>query len=101
MSANVNANVLRNFIVKTIGGDKLAHDKTQNYDINNNEFEEADENDNNWLEIDEILENDDLYEKFATLFVEEQDEKKAEEKDAEKEKEEKNKVKDKNGTGAA
>ena len=101
MSANVNANVLRNFIVKTIGGDKLANDKTQNYDINNNEFEEADENDNNWLEIDEILENDDLYEKFATLFVEEQDEKKAEEKDAEKEKEEKNKVKDKNGTGAA
>ena len=100
MSAQINANILKNFIVKTIGADKLAHDKAQGFGIKNDEFAEANENDNNYLEIDEILEDDDLYSKFATMFVEEQD-KKADEKDAEKEKEEKNKVKDKNGAGAA
>ena len=100
MSAHINANILKNFIVKTIGADKLAHNKAQSFNIDNDKFEEANENDNNYLEIDEILDNKDLYEQFATMYVEEQD-KKAEEKDAEKEKEENNKVKDKNGAGAA
>ena len=100
MSAHIDSNILRNFIVKTIGADKLAHDKAQGFDIDNDKFSEANENDNNYLEIDEILDDDDLYSKFATMFVEEQ-ERKADEKDAEKEKEEKNKVKDKKGAGAA
>ena len=100
MSTQINANILKNFIVKTIGADKLAHDKAQSFDIDNNKFDEVNENDNNYLEIDEILDDHDLYEQFATLYVEEQD-KKANELDAEKEKEEKNKVKDKNGAGAA
>ena len=99
MSTQINANILKNFIVKTIGADKLAHDKAQSFDIDNNKFDEVNENDNNYLEIDEILDDHDLYEQFATLFVEEK-EKKANELDAEKEKEEKNKVKDKNGAGA-
>ena len=100
MSAQINANVLKNFIVKTIGADKLAHDRAQGFNINNDKFENANENDNNYLEIDEILDNKDLYEQFATMYVEEQ-EKKADEKDAEKEKEEQNKVKDKNGAASA
>ena len=100
MSTQINANILKNFIVKTIGADKLAHDKAQSFDIDNNKFDEVNENDNNYLEINEILDDDDLYAQFATMFVEEQ-EKKADEKDADKEKEEKNKVKDKNGAGAA
>ena len=100
MSAQINANVLKNFIVKTIGADKLSHDKAKGFHIDNSEFAEANENDNNYLEIDEILDNKDLYEQFATLFVEEK-EKKVEEKDAEKEKDEKNKIKDKNGAASA
>ena len=100
MSAHINTNVLKNFIVKTIGADKLAQNRAQSFGVDKNEFAEANENDNNYLEIDEILDNDDLYAQFATMYVEEQ-EKKADEKDAEKEKEEKNKVKDKNGAGAA
>ena len=100
MSAQINTNALKNFIVKTIGADKIAKDKADGFKIDKDEFEEANENDNNYLEISEILESDDLYEKFATLYVEDQD-KKAEDKDAEKEKEEKNKVKNKNGAGAA
>ena len=56
--------------------------------------------DSKLIDMKEILEDDDLYSKFATMFVEDQ-EAKANEKDAEKEKEEQNKVKDKNGAGAA
>ena len=51
MSAQINANVLKNFIVKTIGADKLAHDRAQGFNINNDKFENANENDNNYLEI--------------------------------------------------
>jgi len=100
MAPQINSNILKNFIVKTIGADKLAHDRAQSFHINNDKFADANENDNNYLEIDEILDNKDLYEQFATMFVEEQ-EKKADEKDAEKDKEEKNKVKDKNGAASA
>jgi hypothetical protein len=100
MSAQINASILKNFIVKTIGADKLAHDRAQSYGISENEYEKANENDNNYLEIDEILDNKDLYEQFATMFVEEQD-KAADEKDADKEKEEKNKVKNKSGAASA
>ena len=99
MSAHINTNILKSFIVKTIGADKLAHDRAQGLGINNDKFDKANENDNNYLELDEILDNKDLYEQFATMFVEEQ--KEADEKDAEKEKEEKNKVKDKNGAASA
>lgn len=99
MSAQINANVLANFITKHIGADKLAKDRAASFDIENSKFEEANENDNNYLEIDEILDDKDLYEQFATMYVEEQETKN--EKDPEKEKEEKNKVKDKSGAGAA
>ena len=100
MSAQINASVLKNFIVKTVGADKISHDKAEKFDINDNKFDEANENDNNYLELDEILDNHDLYEQFATMYVEEQD-RLADEKDAEKEKEENEKVKEKNGAGAA
>jgi len=100
MSAHVNTNILKNFIVKTIGADKLAHNKAQGFDIDEKKFEKANDNDNNYLEIEEIIEDKDLYAQFASMFVEEQ-EAKAKEKDEEKEKEEKYKVKDKNGAGAA
>ena len=100
MSAQINTNLLKHFIVDIVGSNKIAHNKAKEFDIKNDEFAEANENDNNYLEIEEILEDDDLYEKFATLFVEEQ-ERKTEENDKEKEKEEQNKVKDKNGAGAA
>ena len=79
MSAHINTNLLTNFIKRTIGGDKLSHEKANNMNINQDHFGEADSNDNNFLEIDEILDDKDLYEQFATLFVEEQD-KKADEK---------------------
>ena len=45
------------------------------------------------MDLDEILDNEDLYEQFATMYVEEKD--KEAEVDSEKEKEEAAKVQDK------
>ena len=99
MSAHINTNLLTNFIKKTIGCEKLSEDKANSMGIKEDKFEEADVDKNSFIDIDEILDNKDLYEQFATMFVEEQD-RKASEKDAEKEKEEKNKVQEKSGAGA-
>ena len=72
MSTNINANVLKNFIVKTIGADKLTQNQAQKYDIDGNKYVEANKDEN----------------------VEEQDKDKAA-ADKEKEKEEAAKVQDK------
>ncbi len=99
MSASINANVLKNFIVKTIGADKLTSTQAQKYDIDQGTYVEANKDENNYLELDEILADTDLYEQFATMYVEEQD-KERETADAEKEKEEAAKVKDKGDSKA-
>ena len=94
MSTNINANVLKNFIVKTIGADKLTQNQAQKYDIDGNKYVEANKDENAYLELDEILQDSDLDEQFATMYVEEQDKDKAA-ADKEKEKEEAAKVQDK------
>lgn len=94
MSANINANVLRNFIVKTLGGDKLMNHQVQKYGVDANTYAEANVDENAYLDIDEILDNKDLYAQFATLFVEEQDKDNAA-VDEERQKEEALKVQDK------
>ena len=95
MSTNINANVLKNFIVKTIGADKLTQNQAQKYDIDGNKYVEANKDENAYLELDEILHSD-LYEQFATMYVEEQDKDKDKAAaDKEKEKEEAAKVQDK------
>ena len=100
MSTQINTNILKNFIVKTVGADKISQDNAHKYHIDDNKFDEVNENDNNYLELDELLDDNELYAKFANLFKEEQEEK-ADLADAEKEKEERNKVKDKNGACSA
>ena len=100
MSATVNANVLKNFIIKTLGGDKLERYEAQNYDISQNEFSKADLDVNNYLDIDEILDDKDLYARFATLYVEELEKESAEPKSEDLEKEEQTRIKDKNGAKA-
>lgn len=93
MSTNINANVLKNFIIKTIGADKLTQTQAQKYDIDANKYTEANIDENSYLELDEILDDSDLYELFATMYVEEKD--KENEVNAEKEKENAAKVQDK------
>lgn len=101
MSAHINETAFRNFFIKEVGGDKISHDKAKALHIDDDKFEEANDNDNNYLEINEVLEDKDLYAQFASMYIEAEEAKSDSEKDAEKEKEEKNKVKDKNGAGAA
>lgn len=93
MSNNINANVLKNFIVKTIGSEKLTQAQAQKVDIDANKYTEANVDENAYLDLDEIMDDKDLYEQFATMYIEEQD--KETEANAEKEKEEEAKVKDK------
>ena len=99
MSAQINANILKNFIVKTLGGDKITNKQAQKYDIDGDKFNEANVDENNYLELDEILNDKDLYAQFATMYVEEKENEANEKRDAEKEKDEQRKVKDKNGAG--
>ena len=94
MSTNINANVLKNFIIKTVGADKLTRNEAQKYDIDANKYQEANIDENNYLELDEIMQDSDLYAQFATMYVEEQD-KKSEAADDEKQKKEAAKVQDK------
>ena len=94
MSANINANVLKNFIVRTIGAEKLTQSQAKKYDIDADKYAEANTDENTYyLDLDEILDDKDLYEQFATMYVEEKD--KEAEVDSEKEKEEATKVQDK------
>lgn len=94
MSTNINANVLKNFIIKTVGADKLTKNEAQRYDIKQDKFDEANADENNYLELDEIIGDSDLYAQFATMYIDEQD-KKSESADEEKQKEEAAKVQDK------
>lgn len=97
MSTNINANLLKNFIIKTIGSDHLTEKQAQKVGIKEREYTEANVDENNYLELDEILDDSKLYEKFATMYIDEKEEEKN--IDQEKEKEEQAKVKDKNETG--
>ena len=98
MSTEINANVLKNFIVKTIGGDKLTKTNAQKYGIEADKYVEANKDENTYLELDEIISDSDLYEQFATMYQTQKDQDAAT-ADAEKEKEEQAKVKEKNESG--
>lgn len=97
MSTNINANLLKNFIVKTLGADHITAQQAQKVGIDADKYAEANVDENNYLELDEILQDTDLYEQFATMYVQEKEENKA--VDEEKAKEEEAKVKDKNEAG--
>ena len=94
----INANILKNFIIKTVGADKIHLDHVNKYGLDNDDVLEANKDENNYLELDEIMEDSNLYAQFATMYEEEQDAKSAE-IDKEKEKEKATRVKDKNGAG--
>lgn len=97
MSTEVSANVLKTFLANDLGIRKLDQNQAQKYDIDANKYAEVDK-DENGIEIDEILQDNDLYEQFAALYLETKDKESAE-VDAEKEKEDEAKVKDKGESG--
>ncbi len=98
MSTNINANVLKNFIIKTVGADHLTQKAAQKVGISQDQFNEANADENQYLELDEILQDNDLYEQFATMYVEEKENKDTA-KGEEAEKKEQTEIKGKNGAG--
>ena len=97
MSTTINNHQLKNFILDKIG-QKLDKKEAEELDIEKQYSEVADEIDVEEIEIDDILDNESLYEQFAVLYTEEKEQKSAV-KDKEKDKEEQTKVKDKNKSG--
>lgn len=97
MTANINTNILKNFILKTVGND-LTSKEAQKLGLEDEYQAATEELDVNTLDLDDIIQDNDLYEQFATLYTTEK-EQKAEAKDKEQEKEEQRQVKDKNGAG--
>ena len=98
MANNINPNLLKNFIVKTIGATHLTEKTAQKHGIDAGKFEEANVDENVYLELDELLQDEDLFNQFAVMYTEEKD-KKAAAKDKEQEKEEQIAVQDKTGAG--
>lgn len=98
MSTNINANVLKNFIIKTVGADHLTQKAAQKVGISQDQFNEANADENQYLELDEILQDNDLYEQFATMYVEDKENKDTA-KDEEAKKKEQTEIKGKNGAG--
>lgn len=97
MSTNISENVLKNFIVKTVGT-SMTVDEAKKLGVEKEFQAVTEEKDEILLDFNEIIQDADLYEQFATLYVNDK-EQKAQAKDKEQEKEEQIAVKDKNGTG--
>ena len=95
MSTNVNTNVLKDFILEKMNGAVLQKFEARKLNIEDEKFLAADVDESSDLDIDEILEDKDLYAKFATMYVEE--EIKSNDKDKEREKEEQSKVSESRG----
>ena len=97
MSTNINANVLKNFILKQVG-ETMTKKEAQKLGVEKEYAAAAEEADVNELDLDDILNDNDLYEEFATMYVAEKDDKRAA-KDEEAEKKEQTEIKGKNGAG--
>ena len=93
----VNTRQLYQFIQNKVGN-TLTQKEAQKLGLEKEYTEASLEQEVDEIQIDDIIEDKDLYAQFATLYVEDK-EKAQEAKDKEKEKEEQNKVQDKNEAG--
>ena len=98
MNTNINFNALKKFVISEIGGSRIDAKDAKNLDIDADKFSELDRDESDYAELSELLDDKDIYEQFATMFVEEQE--KDTTKDKEKEKEEQLSIKDKNKASA-
>ena len=85
MSTHIDKNLLENFIKRTVGpNNKLDNSKARELGIDTDKVKAADVDESQDVTVDEIIEDSELYEEFATLYVQEQ-EKEQEAKDKEQE----------------
>lgn len=97
MSTNISQNLIKKFILNNVGA-TMTQKEAQKLGLDKQYKAAAEEADVNELDLNDILNDNDLYEQFATLYVNEQNDKRAA-KDEETEKKEQLQVKDKNGAG--
>ena len=97
MAPEINTTLLKNFFIQKVG-DTMTRNEAQKLGIEDEFQEAADELDVNELDIEDIMDNEELYEQFAVMYTNEQ-EKKVQAKDEDQEKEEQTQIKDKNKAG--
>ena len=71
MSTNINSSDLRNFIIKNINN-KLDYREAKELDIEDEYNAVAEELDTVEIDIDDIIDNKDLYEQFAIMYTTDQ-----------------------------
>ena len=98
MSTNINTQSLKKFIMQTLNvGQKLDSMEAKKLGVLD-EYNNAVGQDEIDISVEDVLDNEDLYAQFATMYTAEIE--KNNEVDKEKEKEEQNKVNEKNETKA-
>lgn len=99
MSTNINPNLLKDFIMNDLKiGKTLSLKEAQELNIEQDYFNLSNDLDTQEIDIDDVIDNYDLYEQFATIYVQEK-ENQAQAKDKEQEKEEQTAIKNKNNAG--
>ena len=94
MSTNINPQAMKTFILQQLGGNRVSEKQAQKLGIDHNKYAEANVDENKYLELDEIIQDSELYAQFATMFEEEQE---AKNETKEEDKDKKVEVKGKNG----
>ena len=69
MANQINTNIFTKFVIDKIGNDKiLTKDEAKDLQIDESAVLEADVDENEYLDLDEILDNETLYEQFAVMY---------------------------------
>lgn len=69
MANQINTNIFTKFVIEKIGNDKiLTKDEAKDLQIDESAVLEADVDENEYLDLDEILDNETLYEQFAVMY---------------------------------
>lgn len=84
MSTNISSNLLKTFILSKIGGDTMDRREAKDLSVSDTKFEDTDIDKSDDLDIDEIMDDKELYEQFATMYVEEDEKKTAKDEEEEK-----------------
>ena len=73
MSEQINANALKQFIIDKVGYQPTVKKVANELKLSEKEVQEVNQDENVYVELDEILDNEDLTGKFAALYTEEQE----------------------------
>lgn len=95
MTTQINQNLLKQFIIEKVGVNVKQND-AQKAGIDEKQFDEANVDENDYLDIDEILESDDILAQFTQEYVAAKNEKSAESKEEKDERLNKDRTSDKN-----